>query len=138
VVGAGGLLLLLSLFLPWYGVDVTVEALDGVRVEGEGVSGWSALELLDLYLAAVALLAIVWEVGRAARGPRPPVATLAVAAPLAALLIVYRLLDPPDLDAVVAGEPSEVGRRLGIFFALLATALMSLGTWRAGRVRGDR
>jgi hypothetical protein len=133
VVGAGGLLLLISLFLPWYGVDVTVEGLGGVSVEGEGLSGWTTLELLDLYLAAVALLAIVWEVGRLARGPRPPVAVLAVAAPLAALLIVFRLLDPPDVDVIVAGEPSEIGRRIGIFFALLATALMSLGTWRAGR-----
>ena len=48
-----------------------------------------------------------------------------------ALLIVYRLLDPPGLATAADTAATETGRRLGPFFALLATASMTWGAWRA-------
>src|SRR4051794_41809791 len=48
IVAAGGLLLLVSLFLDWYGA---------------GVSAWDAFEVVDLLLAALAVAAIVAAIG---------------------------------------------------------------------------
>jgi hypothetical protein len=55
----------------------------------------------------------------------------AVAGVVCAGLVVYRLLDPPDLGPVAGGDGSEVGRRIGAFCALMATAAISWGAFRA-------
>ena len=64
----------------------------------------------------------------------PPALVLAVTAGagLAALLVVFRLIDVPDIQIEAPGDASyEVGRRLGAFFGLLCTAGM---TWGANLV----
>ena len=104
-------------------------------IRGEGVNAWQAFAVIDvlLLIAAVAALAlVVVRVGRRgsrvdARGARHR----GRGGVVCAVLVVYRLLDPPDLGPVVGGDGSEVGRRLGPFFALLATAAISWGAFRA-------
>jgi hypothetical protein len=44
--------------------------------------------------------------------------------------VVYRLIDPPDLTTAADTASTETGRRLGPFFALLATLGITWGGWR--------
>src|SRR5215213_2878468 len=125
--GASGLLLLLAMSLPWFGLN------GRVRVPGSGevislgrdnVDAWAAFAAIDVVQALTAGLGIAVLAVSFVAAP-PPWLTLATtaAAALAALLVVYRLIDVPDIPIGDAGDTAyETGRRLGAFFGLLCTA----------------
>lgn len=83
---------------------IALQFLDWYAVDGRGRSAWAAFGVLDLILTAVALLGITFAVLSAVqRSPALPVATgvmTMATAPIAALLLVYRLLDPPGAGDV--------------------------------------
>jgi hypothetical protein len=135
--GASGFLLLLATLLPWFGIDSSAQ-LPGtgqvIDVYGNDLNAWEAFAGIDLVLAVAAALAIAaLAVGFLSQ---PPVALwLAVggAAAVAALLIVYRLIDPPSIAIDEAPDTAyETGRRLGAFFGLLCTGAMAWGANLAG------
>ena len=126
--GASGALLLVAMFLPWFGLD------GRVRVPGTGqvisvgrdpLNAWEAFGAIDVVLAAVAVLAMTVLVVALLRSPPPAlVAAAAGGAAAGALLIVYRLIDVPDIPIGDAGDTAyETGRKLGAFFGLLCTAV---------------
>lgn len=104
VAGLSGLVLLVSLFLPWYGDEA------GSR------SGWQSLGALDVVLALVALSALLIPVVTAFhRVPALPLAhqsLTTLAGMLALLLVLIRVLNMPDWAAE---------REWGLWVALAAT-----------------
>jgi hypothetical protein len=127
IAGVGAAVLLLSLFLPWYGVSVDIA---GVSLSESG-NGWEVLGFIDILLFLIAVAAIAIVTARAA-GALPddvpaPVLLLALGA-LALLLVLYRIIDIPADGAV----PPEVdlSRKLGIFIALVGAAAAAYGGWR--------
>lgn len=111
ITAAGALLLLVSLFLDWYGTE-----------GGDGVNAWKVFEVIDLLLAALAIAAIVSALRHLENSlPGPDLRGALLPASVAALLLVVSQLanHPPaaiDLDA-----------KLGIFLALGGSALMLAG-----------
>lgn len=107
---AGGLGLLVASFLPWYSAG------------GEDATAWQAFSVVDLVIAAAAVAGLSVGVVVLFRiSVSYPVAGSAVATllgGLALLLIVYRLLDPPE-----DGLDVEFGAWLG----LLAAAGVGIG-----------
>ena len=107
---AGGVLMIVSLFLPWY----------------EGVSGYEALSLIDLLLTLLALLALALAVLQATRdSPALPVGAGVLAAAfgiVGVLLVVFRLIDDPFSGAEV---------RAGAWLGLLAALAIEVGAWRS-------
>jgi hypothetical protein len=111
--GAGGVLLIVSLLLPWY--------------EGtEPVSGFEALSVIDILLVLLALLALALPVLQATQdAPNKPVGTAVLAivfGALGTLLVVFRLIDSP-------ADGLEV--RPGAWVALAATVLITVAAWRS-------
>src|SRR3954447_26963561 len=92
IVAAGGLLLLVSLFLDWYGA---------------GVSAWDAFEIVDLLLAVLAIAAIVAAVGVLASETGPidrrwlPALVAAIA-----VLVAASIINPPP---AAAGANADLG-----------------------------
>jgi hypothetical protein len=131
VAGAGGLVLLLSLFLPWYGVDVSVA---GFSASGS-VDAWEAMSFIDILLFLVAVVAIGVPVARAS-GSMPDdvpgsIVLLAVGV-LGLVLVVWRLIDIPAPDVpTVAKDSVDFGRKIGIFVGLIGAAGIAYGGWRA-------
>ena len=62
VAGVGGIVLLISLFLPWYGVSVDVAGFSA----SESGSGWEALGFIDILLFLISVVAIAVVAARAA------------------------------------------------------------------------
>jgi hypothetical protein len=116
IAGLSGLVVLVSLFLPWYGDEA------GSR------SGWESLGALDLILAVLALAALAIPVVTAVhRVPAVPLAheslVTLVAAPVW-LFVVFRVLNLPDWAA---------GREWGLWAALLGTLGILVGALIAMR-----
>jgi hypothetical protein len=109
LVGAAGLLLLVSLFLPWY----------------RDTTGWEAFSIIDLILALLALAAISVPIVTAThRVPALPLALeslVALFALLGLVLVLIRVLNLP-------GEAD--GREAGLWLALIGT----LGIFGGGMV----
>jgi hypothetical protein len=131
--GAAGVALLVVLFLPWYGPGGVPAIL--TRGSGNTVtmyaplgdsSGWQAFSVVDVLLALAAAVAIALVLVTAwARGPAAPVAFSVIStltAAVAVLLVLWRLIDPPNGFATREG---------GAWMGLVATLLMFVASWAA-------
>jgi carbon starvation protein CstA len=123
IAGAGGLALLAAMFLHWYGT--------GLRIVRFEVTAWQAFGVLDVVLALLALVPLALVVLQATRrSPAIPVAFsvfTALAGALAALLILYRIVNQP-------GPNDEVEVQAGAWLGLLAALVIAGGGWRSMRV----
>jgi hypothetical protein len=114
IAALGGAVLLVSLFLPWYGPDAS--------------SGWEVLTAIDLLLAAFALFALaLFVITATQRVPALPLALdalVALAGKVALALVVIRMASPPG-DAE--------GLEVGIWLALAGALAIVAGGWVAMR-----
>jgi carbon starvation protein CstA len=122
IAGAGGIALLASMFLDWYGAEARL---------GPRASAWQAFSVLDVVLALLALVPLALVALQATReNPSLPVAfsvLTTVGGALATLLILYRIANQPGPnDAVTV----EAGAWIGLAAAVVTTA----GGWRSMRV----
>jgi hypothetical protein len=128
IAGAAGIALLASLFLDWYGPASVFGALDRIDF---GTNAWESFSVLDVVLALLALVpfALVWA--QATRdSPALPIAFSAfatLAGLLAALLILYRIVDQP-------GPNDAVEVHAGAWAGFAAAAVLAAGGWRSMRV----
>ena len=112
IVALGGLLLLVSLFLDWYGA---------------GITAWDAFEVVDLLLAALSLAAIAAAIGALA----PEAGSLdrrwlpALVAAIA-VLVAASIINPPP---AAAGAHVAIGAWIafGAAMAMLVGAVLSIG-----------
>ena len=130
VIGGGALVLIASV-LPWYGVSASFFS-TSVNGWNSGIRGWFSV------LLCIAAAGIVLARNLGVRLPTMPVGqnlALAAATGLAALLILWLLIDLPSGRA--GGQFAfSYGARIGIWLALLGatvqTAFSVLSARRAG------
>src|SRR3954471_871744 len=132
---AGGLLLALGLFLPWYETnpDNRNAVIDGARGT---LSGWAVHPILHwaLLAAAVAPMILAWVILRDHQLSWPRGEMTAVVGMIALVLVLYvGLVDRP-------GEPSgQISLRYSWFVALLGIAAIIVGgASRAGSTERPR
>lgn len=132
---AAGAVLLVVLFLPWYGVDAQFANIS----VSESANAWEAMSFIDLLLFLIAAVAIAVPLARAS-GSLPadipgPVLVVAAGA-LGVLLVLFRIVDipAPDLPAV-AGDAIDFGRKFGLFLGLIASAGIAYGGWQMNMER---
>jgi hypothetical protein len=129
IAAAGGVVLVVSLFLDWYrefvGVDLAVD-----------LTGFESFDVLDVVLVLIAALAIALAVLQGTRdSPAIPVGAgvlTVVFGALGVLLVAYRIVNQPGPNELI-----EV--RAGAWVGLLATLAIAVGGWesiRDERVRG--
>ncbi len=125
IAGGGAIVLLISLFLPWYGVDVE----SGPIEFSVTATAWEAFGFIDilLFLAAVATAGAIAAkaTGRASALPVPPAQVVMIAGVAALVLIIFRLISLPGPDVDVDGV--DFGRRYGLFLGLIAAGAIVYG-----------
>lgn len=118
ITGAGGLLLIVSLFLPWAG---TPEA---------NRTGFEFLTMTDVFLLIVGLVAIgaalTWGRYGLFRADVSANGAADLLGVVATILIIYLLLD----------FPSNASREIGVFLALVATTAIAGGAGDYSTLRG--
>jgi hypothetical protein len=116
--GLAGVVLFVSLFLPWYGAEGTEAT----------ASAWQAFSVLDFVLALAALLAIalvvVTAMQRTAAVPQTVSAFVVWMGVVAVIVALIRVLNTPD------GASS---REIGVWIGLLGSAGVFLAGWNSMR-----
>ena len=107
LIGAGAILLFVSLFLEWY---------------QPGIDAWEIFEVWDLVLAVLAVVALVAVASRMGFGPPRPASWLIGPALAALVIVLYLLINPPPLTPDIDGDPST-----GLWLALASAVLMTAG-----------
>ncbi len=114
IAGAGGVLLFIFLFLPWFGEG------------GESLSGWQGQSSTDIYLLITALVA-VWALVAGGGAMLPGLRTNGASALLGGvgtiLLIWLTVFDFPE----------GADRKIGLYLSLLACAAIAFGGYRASQ-----
>jgi hypothetical protein len=135
IAGISGVLLLIIMFLfDWFTIDVG----GGVFDVSTGGNAWESFGFIDLilFLAAISGIALAL-VATSASKPDMPVALSAITAGLGILgvvLVLFRIISPPDFGV---GDLVDVGRGIGVFLGLVATAGIAYGGWAAMQAEGS-
>jgi hypothetical protein len=114
------LVLLLTLFLPWY--DTSVAQDDRFIHESYNGFGSADFTLASVVLVAIGVLGLLWARGED-RGFHLPFGdgiVIMAAGAWACLLIFFRVVVHPDLG----GDDARVGIQWGVFIAFLAAAFL--------------
>jgi hypothetical protein len=132
------ILLFIFMFFDWFGAEVS--GVPGFSGElGAGGSAWDALDVIPLFLMLAIVVAIGVAIVRLTDADlEPPVSMNAIVAALgglAVLLILYRIIDPPNSDAV-AGVGIDITLKLGIVLGLIAAGGIAYGGYSAMREEG--
>jgi hypothetical protein len=127
VAAGGGLLLIVALPLPWYTRDTDIAG----TVTSQTWTAWQAMPVIATLLFVVGAIAVV-----AAAAP-PGFRRDRVLLPLgllALLLVVFRAIDLPlpDLD-LIEGDRADTSRKIGLYLALLGSAVIAVEGRRAPR-----
>ncbi|HEY7456207.1 MAG TPA: hypothetical protein VH703_02940 [Solirubrobacterales bacterium] len=135
---ASGILLFVFMFFDWFGVEVTGVPDFSGTVTGGG-SAWDALDVIPLFLMLAIVVAVGVGVARLTDADlEPPVSLNTIVAALgglAALLILYRILFPPDFGAF-GGVSVDATLKFGIFLGLIAALGIAYGGYSAMREEG--
>jgi hypothetical protein len=132
-------LLFIVMFFDWFGVEVSsVEGFSG-SVPGAGGSAWDALDIIPLFLMLTIVVALGVAIVRLTDADlEPPVSLntiVAVLGGLSILLILYRIINPPDFDSF-GGVEIDTTLKLGIFLGLLTALGIAYGGYSAMREEG--
>lgn len=137
IAGISGIALLLIMFiLDWFSY--------GEGPFSEGGNAWQTMEIIRFVILLAALAGIALAVLAATQSDLDmPVAMSAIAAGLgilATILILFRIISPPDFGlgevADALGGEFDVGRSIGVFLGLIAAAGVAYGGWRAMQDEG--
>lgn len=139
IAAAGGLVVLVCMFLPWF--DGTLSGRGAANVPVPTTTGWEAYGgVFDVLIVVLAALPIVIAVGRA-NDSLPPLpleqGTLVLGAGVLLFAIVaLRLIDPPDaIDVDIPGLELDTSRKLAGFLAVLSAAAIAAGGYLQRAVR---
>jgi hypothetical protein len=139
IAGVSGVLLFIFMFFDWFSVEVSGG--NGVfsASASAGGSAWDALDVIPIILLIAVLAAIIVVALRLTDAVfEPPVSVNAVVAVLgiiSVLLILYRIINPPDAGSV-PGLSVDVNVEVGIFLGLIAAAGIAYGGYRAMQEEG--
>ena len=120
IAGASGILLFIFMFIGWFGPERGFFSLNA----------WGSFAFIDILLLLACIVAVALPALRATGAmpgglPMAPGQLAAIAGAIAFVLVLFRLLVPPDFG------PVELDREIGIYLGLLAAAGIAVGGYLA-------
>lgn len=136
IAGGSAVLLFVFMFFDWFTVDFSSG--DGFISVSAGGNAWEVFSWIDLLLLLTVIVAVAVVVIRVSDAiVEPPFsinAAVAVLGGLSALLVLYRIIDPPVDTGDLPGV--DVGRAIGVYLGFLASAAIAYGGYRAMQEEG--
>jgi len=139
IAGVSAVLLFIFTFFDWFGVEISGEGGSVSFGSGAGGNAWDALDFIPFVLVVAIAVAIVNVFLRLSDSDyEPPVSmnvAVAVLGGIAALLVLYRVISPPDFGSF-GGVTVEATREFGLFLGLLASIGIAYGGYRGMQEEG--
>ncbi len=139
IAGVSAILLFIFMFFDWFSVDVSTSAGAFSVSASAGGDAWNALEVIPIFLMIAIVAAVGVAVIRLTDAVFEPAisvnAVVAALGGLAVLLILYRIISPPDAGSA-PGVSVDVSPEVGIFLGLLAAIGIAYGGYRAMQEEG--
>src|SRR3954469_20558633 len=133
IAGVSAILLFIFMFFDWF----SVSASNGFVSVSVGGSAWDALDVIPIILLVAIVAALAVAVVRLTDADFEPElsmnAVVAILGIVSLLLILYRIVDPPNSG--VTGI--DVSPAVGIFLGLIAAAGIAFGGYRAMQEEGS-
>ena len=128
LISGGAIAFLISIFLPWYGIDEVFGEFNNAGSEYL-LTGWLPLALLIIAFVLVVLPKLADGVNLPDEiGPLSRAQAALAAAGAAAVLVVLRLIIPSDNIGSVDADV-DLSRKYGLFLALLAVIAAAAGAF---------
>jgi uncharacterized membrane protein YhaH (DUF805 family) len=140
IAAVSAILLFVFMFFDWFGSKVSgVPGFSGsVEAGANGGNAWETLDVIPVFLMLALVTALAVAVIRLTDADIEPQISLngivAALGSLALLLILYRIVFPPDFG--VPGLSVDATLKLGIFLALIAAGGIAYGGYSAMREEG--
>ncbi len=142
IAAAGGLVLLVCMFLPWFDGTLSGRGLTNLPVSTTtGTTGWEAFGgVFDILILALAAMPIGIAAARATDS-LPPLpleqgGLVLAAGALLFAIVALRLIDPPDaIDVAIPGLELDTSRKAAGFLAAVAAAAVAAGGYLQRSVR---
>lgn len=140
IAAVSAILLFIFMFFNWFGVEVSGTGGFSGSVPGAGGSAWDALDFIPIVLIITIIAALVSAGLRLSDSPYEPPVSLNVAVTvlggLSALLILFRIIDPPSFGSF-GGVSVDGTVEFGIFLGLIAAAGIAFGGYRGMQEEGS-
>lgn len=140
IAGASAVLLFVFMFFNWFGVEISGEEGSVSFGSGAGGSAWDALDFIPIVLVVTIVVALINVALRLSDSDyEPPVSmnvAVAVLGGFSALLVLYRIIDPPGFGTF-GGVSVDATLEFGIFLGLLAAAGIAYGGYRGMQEEGS-
>jgi uncharacterized membrane protein YhaH (DUF805 family) len=134
IAGVSAVLLLVFMFFDWFTAEVSVSGGGFIGSASAGGNAWDAMEVIPIFLLLAVLAGVGVAVIRLSDAVFEPAisvnAVVAVTGAVAAILILYRIVDPPG-GGSLGGVSVDVSPAVGIFLGLVAAAGIAYGGYRA-------
>lgn len=122
-------LFLIMIIFTWFSVDIPTGGFD----VDTGANAFQAFEFIDIILMITIIIAIVAAAlsanATAVGGPVALSAVTALFGILSVILILFRIISPPDGGAGDFGVELDIGRGIGVFLGLIAAGGIAYGGW---------
>lgn len=139
VAGVSAVLLFVFMFFDWFGVEVSGTSGFSGTFSGAGGNAWDALDFIPIVLVVTIVVALVNAFLRLSDSDyEPPVSmnvVVAVLGGLSALLVLFRIVFPPDFGTF-GGVSVDATVEFGIFLGLIAAAGIAYGGYRGMQEEG--
>jgi hypothetical protein len=139
IAGASAIALLLIMFIfKWFGLEVS-ETVGGTVVSGDASeNAWGSFSIIDLilFVGVVAALGLVYVRASGESVDLPLAAIVAALGILSAVLILFRIISPPDLGFDDLPDAVDNTRKIGAYLGLIAAAGVAYGGYRAMQESG--
>jgi hypothetical protein len=120
VAGISGLVLFISLFFSWIGIDVA-------GIASGSQTGWESQSSLDIYLLIVSVVAVAPAILAMTGGADFPIATAANALLLGGVAVILMFF------TMFIGFPDGLDRKFGMWLALIASIGVAVGGYLAAQ-----
>jgi hypothetical protein len=139
IAGVSAVLLFVFMFFDWFGVEISGESGSVSFGSGAGGNAWDALDMIPFVLIVAIAVALVNAFLRLSDSDyEPPISmnvAVAVLGGLGALLVLYRVISPPDLGSF-GGVTVEATREFGLYLGLLASIGIAFGGYKGMQEEG--
>jgi hypothetical protein len=139
IAAIAAIVLLLDMFVfKWFGLEFSGGAgALGFSVEGSK-NAFGSMDVISwiLLITVIATLAMAYLRASDTEVDLPVTTIVVVLGALSTLLILYRLISPPDFGADSLPDGVDHTRKIGAYIGLIAAAVLTYGAWRTMQDEG--